>query len=70
MENVILFTMTFLIIVLLQDPCNGASLKKQVAREVQKKVRTLENRLMTSISDTCHKQICTSGNHLYVDHSL
>ena len=58
----ILFTMTILIIVLLQDLCNGVSLKKQVSREVQKQVRTLENRLMASISDTCHKQICISGN--------
>ena len=59
----ILFTMIILIIVLLQDLCYGASLKKQVTREVQKQVRTLENRLMASISaDTCHKQICTSGN--------
>ena len=61
MQKVIIFMTTLLITALLQDSCYGISVRKQVAREVQKKVKNLENRLMTSISDACHKQICTSG---------
>ena len=65
MEKLIIFMMTLLITVLLQDCCYGISVRKQVAKEVQKRVKNLENRLMTSVSDACHKQICTSGMHGY-----
>ena len=61
MEKLIIFMTTLLITVLLQDSCYGVSVRKQVAKEVQKRVKNLENRLMISVSDACRKQICTSG---------
>ena len=61
MEKVIIVMMTVLITLLVQDSCYGISVRRQVAKEVQKKVNNLENRLMTSINNACHKQICTSG---------
>lgn len=50
-----------LLITVLQDFCHGISVKRQVAKEVRKSITDLEDRLMQSIKDTCHKQACTSG---------
>ena len=63
MKKVIIVMMTLLVTLLLQDSCYGISVRRQVVKEVQKRVNNLENRLMTSISNACHKEICTSGMH-------
>ena len=52
-----------LVTVLLQESCHGASVRKQVRNEVRKSVRNLEDRLMESITDSCHKQSCASGTY-------
>lgn len=58
--------LTILLITELQHFSDGVSVRRQVARQVQKKIKGVEERLMTSIADACHKQVCTSGILLIV----
>ena len=64
MGHVIPF-MILLATVLLQECCHGASIRKQVRNEVRKSTKDLEDRLMKSITDSCHKQSCASGINPY-----
>ena len=65
MGHVIPF-MILLVTMLLQERCQGASIRKQVRNEVRKSTKDLEDRLMKSITDSCHKQSCASGTNPYV----
>lgn len=57
--------MVVLAIVLLKDCCYGMSVKKQVAKQVERRAKDLEEKLMKSINDTCYKQSCSSGLYMH-----
>jgi len=54
-------TLIILLIAVLQNSCHGISVQRRVANEVRKSINDLEDRLIQSIKDTCHKQACSSG---------